>query len=130
MAAVVLLLSCVACQTAPPSADIQSKATKNQPPISGCLDHFGLDDLDDVLSQCDATVQAHPNEPAPLSDRAFVLSLKGNVQQACADVERGLQFIRHNSNGPHRAANDPMLHHELKVRQAVCKQQRTIDGND
>ena len=71
-------------------------------------------------------------EPAPESAGAtektkpkFIYALKGQYQKACTDVAAGLKLIRES-----KAPVDPMLTHELDVRQATCKHARTIAGND
>ena len=51
--------------------------------------------------------------------------MNGQHQKACADIAAGLKLIRES-----KAPVDPMLSHELEVRQATCKQARTIAGND
>jgi hypothetical protein len=51
--------------------------------------------------------------------------LNGKHQKACADVAAGLKLIREST-----ASVDPMLSHELDVRQATCKHARTIAGSD
>jgi hypothetical protein len=52
-------------------------------------------------------------------------TLNGQHQKACADVAAGLKLIREST-----ASVDPMLSHELDVRQATCKHARTIAGSD
>tara|TARA_Y100000739_G_scaffold141343_1_gene121880 strand:+ start:833 stop:988 length:156 start_codon:yes stop_codon:yes gene_type:complete len=51
--------------------------------------------------------------------------LNGQHQKACADITAALKLI-----GQSSASVDPMLSHELDVRQANCKHARTIAGND
>ena len=49
-------------------------------------------------------------------------TLLGQHDQACRDVEQAIALMDDRT--------DPMLRHELKVRQATCKQRRTINGKD
>ena len=67
-------------------------------------------------------VGSMPGQPEPLRDRALVLGLTGQHDQACSDVEQAKDLLT--------SASDPMLRHELTVRQATCKQRRNIDGKD
>ena len=52
----------------------------------------------------------------------LVQTLIGNHDQACRDVEQAIARMDDNA--------DPMLRHELNVRQATCKQRRSINGKD
>jgi hypothetical protein len=54
-----------------------------------------------------------------------VLNLLGRTTQACEDVAQALKLQQEQ-----RAAVEPMLRHELTVRQAACKQERTMAGKD
>ena len=49
-------------------------------------------------------------------------TLLGQQEQACRDVEQAIALMDDRA--------DPMLRHELTVRQATCKQRRTINGKD
>jgi len=104
------------CQPAPPpQADVGTT------PLS-CLEDFASNRLSAVLERCNAMVDSMPGQPEPLRDRALVLSLNGEHDRACSDVEQAKGLLT--------AASDPMLRHELTVRQATCKQRRSIDGKD
>lgn len=104
------------CQPAtPPQADIGTT------PLS-CLEDFALNRLSDVLERCNTMVGSMPGQPEPLRNRALVLSLDGQHDRACGDVKQAMDLLT--------ATSDPMLLHELTVRQATCKQRRTIDGKD
>ena len=104
------------CQPAPPpQADVDTT------PLS-CLEDFTSKRLSAVLERCNTIVGSMPGQPEPLRDRALVLSLNGQHDQACSDVQQAKGLLT--------AASDPMLVHELTVRQATCKQRRTIDGKD
>ena len=100
-------------------------------PSQSCLEQFKADRLDEVLARCDTTVDDHPEQAEPLSDRALVHSLKGNWNLACTDVRKALSLL--NSAGDNTTTANtqasPILLHELSVRQTVCKQLRTMDDN-
>ena len=78
-----------------------------------------------ALQACNDAIAATPNQPELLRDRAFIHTLNGRHQKACEDVAAGLKLIREST-----ASVDPMLSHELDVRQATCKHARTIAGSD
>ena len=106
----------VGCQPAPPpQADVGTTSLS-------CLDDFASNRLSAVLELCNSMVGSMPGQPEPLRDRALVLSLNGQHDRACSDVEQAKGLLT--------AASDPMLRHELTVRQATCKQRRSIDGKD
>ena len=116
------------CASSPPkSGSINDGHTPGRP-ITGCLEQFKAEKLDRVLEACDAAVTAHPNAPGPLSDRALVLSLKGERKRACADVAKGLKLLQHSDQPTKVSSSDPMLHYELNVRHTACRQDRTIDA--
>ncbi|MEB3246496.1 MAG: hypothetical protein VKJ63_01380 [Synechococcus sp.] len=110
------LVIVASCQPAPPpQADVGTT------PLS-CLEDFASNRLSAVLERCNAMVDSMPGQPEPLRDRALVLSLNGQHDRACSDVEQAKGLLT--------AASDPMLRHELTVRQATCKQRRSIAGKD
>ena len=111
----VLLFS--GCQGAtPPKAVLKVSIT------SSCLESLSSKQLVSSLERCNASVEAFPNQPEPWRDRSLVHTLIGNHDQACRDVEQAITRIYDNA--------DPMLRHELKVRQATCKHRRSINGKD
>ena len=95
----------------------------------GCLEGFDAEKLNDVLARCDSRVKAQPADVGPLNDRALVLSLSGQHDKACADVKKAMGLLRGQSQVP-APNNDPMLLHELQVRQATCRQRLTMEGKD
>ena len=114
MSLAVLLIS--GCQGAtPPKADLKLSS-------SSCLESLSSNQLVSSLERCNASVEAFPNQPEPWRDRSLVHTLIGNHDQACRDVEQAITRIYDNA--------DPMLRHELNVRQATCKQRRSINGKD
>ena len=92
---------------------------------SSCLEQFKPDRLDQVLERCNQAVQQHPDQPGPLSERSLVHSLRGDAKSACADVKAALALL--NRRSP--SSSDPLLQRELAVRQATCKQLRTMDAS-
>lgn len=114
LALAVLLIS--GCQGAtPPNADLNISS-------SSCLESLSSNQLVSSLERCNASVEAFPNQPEPWRDRSLVHTLIGNHDQACRDVEQAITRMYDNA--------DPMLRHELNVRQATCKQRRSINGKD
>ena len=125
----VILLGSLACQApTPPTA---SESERFEEPEPSCLEEFESSKLDDALTRCNAQVRSNPGVIAPLNDRALVLSLSGQHDLACADVETALDLLgRTVPASSSSKINDPMLRHELEVRQATCRQRRTIEAND
>ena len=110
------LLVISGCQGAsPPKADL------NVSSIS-CLESLSSKQLVASLDRCNASVEAFPDQPEPWRDRSVVQTLMGHHDQACRDVEQAIARMDDNA--------DPMLRHELNVRQATCKQRRSINGRD
>lgn len=104
------------CQGAtPPKEDLKVSS-------SSCLESLSSNQLVSSLERCNASVEAFPNQPEPWRDRSLVHTLIGNHDQACRDVEQAITRMYDNA--------DPMLRHELNVRQATCKQRRSINGKD
>ena len=89
------------------------------------MEQFNPERLDQALERCNATVQAHPDSPGPLSERSLVHSLRGDSRSACSDVKAAIALL--NDRKP--TSTDPLLQKELTVRQAACKQERTIDAS-
>jgi regulator of sirC expression with transglutaminase-like and TPR domain len=115
------LIGLAGCQT-------QKAPTQNQRSIStetSCLKQYQISEPNRALQACNEAIAATPDQPELLRDRAFIHTLNGQHQRACADVAAGLKLIREST-----APVDPMLSHELEVRQATCKHARTIAGND
>ena len=55
----------------------------------------------------------------------MLLTIAGKTQSACVDVTNALILLNRSSD-----VVDPMLRHELQVRQATCRQFRTMAGKD
>ena len=110
------LLVISGCQGAtPPKANLNVSS-------SNCLESLSSKQLVSSLQQCDASVETFPDQPEPWRDRSLVQTLMGNHDQACRDVKQAIARMDDNA--------DPMLRHELNVRQATCKQRRSINGKD
>ena len=110
------LLVISGCQsTPPPDADVAVSTTS-------CLEDLVSNQLATTLERCNASVEAFPDQPEPWRDRSLVQTLIGNHDQACWDVEQAIGLLNDRA--------DPMLRHELNVRQATCKQRRSINGKD
>ena len=88
-----------------------------------CLEELDLSRLDQALQRCNAVVQAHRSDPAPLTDRSLLYILLGRIDQACRDVDQAIKLINSNPS-----TVDPMVRHELTVRQASCRQRVSNAG--
>ena len=91
---------------------------------SSCLKGLDLQRLDEALTHCNAVVAGHPNNPVPLTDRSLLHTLMGRDDEACADVSQASALIKRQTK-----TADPLLRHELDVRQQSCKQRATMAGN-
>ena len=84
-----------------------------------------MDDLKLMVERCDEAIEQTPDQADLHRDRALVLTLLGDQAKACEDVELALSLMRRSGQPV-----DPMLQHELQVRQSTCKQSRTMAGSD
>ena len=84
-----------------------------------------MDDLEGMVERCDAAIEQTPDQADLHRDRALLLTLLGDQTRACNDVELALSLLNQA-----KQPVDPMLLHELKVRQTSCKQSRTMAGRD
>ena len=111
-------------------AGCQSKQTSTPantptPLVSSCLGDFRMDDLELIVRRCDEAIEQTPDQADLHRDRALVLALLGHQAKACDDVATAVLLLKRSSQPV-----DPMLQHELQVRQSSCKQSRTIAGSD
>ena len=95
------------------------------PLVSSCLSGFRMDDLELMVKRCDEAIEQTPDQADLHRDRALVLTLLGQQAKACNDVAMAVSLLKRSSQ-----AVDPMLQHELQVRQSSCKQSRTMAGSD
>ena len=95
------------------------------PLVSSCLGDFRMDDLKLMVERCDEAIKQTPDQSDLHRDRALVLTLLGNQAKACEDVSLALSLLKRSSQPV-----DPMLQHELQVRQSTCKQSRTMAESD
>ena len=116
-----LLLTIQACKNA---ESPQAASPDPQLKASSCLENINLERLDQALEYCDAVVASHPDNPVPLTDRSLIQTLMGRDDEACADVIQAISML----NGRNQS-RDPLLQHELEVRQQSCKQRATMAGN-
>ena len=82
-------------------------------------------DLELMLERCDEAIEQTPNQADLHRDRALVRTLRGDQAKACEDVEVALSLLKQS-----KQPVDPMLQHELQVRQSTCKQSRTMAESD
>ena len=109
------------CQTKPPA----KPATTPTPLVTSCLGDFQMDDLNGMVEGCDEAIEQTPDQADLHRDRALVLTLMGDQTKACNDVEMALSLLNRSTQPV-----DPMLLHELQVRQTNCKQSLTMAGSD
>ena len=91
------------------------------PLVSSCLGDFRMDDLELMVERCDEAIKQSPDQADLHRDRALVLTLLGHQAKACDDVAMAMSLLKRSSQPV-----DPMLQHELQVRQNSCKQSRTM----
>ena len=109
------------CQSKQPA----TPANTPTPLVSSCLSGFRMDDLELMVKRCDEAIEQTPDQADLHRDRALVLTLLGDQARACNDVDVALSLLNRSSQPV-----DPMLLHELQVRQTTCKQSRTMAGSD
>ena len=90
-----------------------------------CLERGGRVRVEGAVERCSAVVRAHSRNPAPLVDRSLIFNLMDRPDEACNDVAKAARLIKNDQPKP-----DPLLLHELSVRQQSCKLRATIAGND
>ena len=84
-----------------------------------------MDKLQQMVERCDEAIDQTPDQADLHRDRSLVLTLLGDQAKACDDVKVALALLEQSSQ-----TVDPMLRHELEVRQTTCKQSRTMAGSD
>ena len=115
-----LLFSGMGCRSrsAPTTALSEAELTPQ-----ACLEDLDLDQLDQALKRCNQVVSAHRADPAPLTDRSLLHTLMGQLDLACLDVDKALTLVKRQGK-----TADPMVSHELKVRQTSCRQRASMAG--
>ena len=109
------------CQSKQPT----TPANTPTPLVSSCLGGFRMDELELIVRRCDEAIEQTPDQADLHRDRALVLTLLGDQAKACDDVTTAVSLLKRPSQPV-----DPMLQHELQVRQSSCKQSRTMAGSD
>ena len=109
------------CQSKQPA----TLANTPTPLVSSCLGDFRMDELELMVERCDEAIEQSPDQADLHRDRALVLTLLGHQAKACEDVALAISLLKRSSQSV-----DPMLQHELQVRQSSCKQSRTMAGSD
>ena len=117
----VLLLTIQACKN---TKSPQAASPDPQLKASSCLEDLNLQRLDKALEHCNAVVVSHPGNPVPLTDRSLIQTLMGRDDEACADVSQAISLLKDQNK-----SRDPLLEHELDVRQQSCKQRANMAGN-
>ena len=87
-----------------------------------CLYNIRQDQLDLALQRCDDLVASQPKRAEAYSERSLIQMLIGNRSAACGDIALALELI---DGAP---VTDPLLNHELRVRQAACNTDRIRAG--
>ena len=109
------------CQSKQPETPVNTTT----PLVSSCLGDFRMDDLELMVKRCDEAIKQTPDQADLHRDRALVLTLLGDQAKACDDVATAVSLLKRSSQPV-----DPMLQHELQVRQSSCKQSRIMAGSD
>jgi len=85
-----------------------------------CLRDVQLEQLPQALKRCDQVVARYPRDPAPRNERALLLSLNGQDQAACREIEAAHDLARQARPG----SVDPLLASELRMRRQSCQTSR------
>ena len=85
------------------------------------MEELNINDLDVALQRCNQVVNSYKSNPEPLNDRSLLYILMGQTSLACKDVSNALSLLDQQGK-----AADPMIRHELTVRQGSCKQRLNI----
>ena len=85
-----------------------------------CLRDVQLDQLQQALKRCDQVVARYPRDPAPRNERSLLLSLNGQDQAACREIEAAHALARQARAG----SVDPLLASELRMRRQSCRTNR------
>ena len=104
---------------------LSNSANTATPLVTSCLGGFRMDDLKLMVERCDEAIEQTSDQADLHRDRALVLTLLGDQAKACEDVEFALSLLKRSGQPV-----DPMLQHELQVRQSTCKQSRTMADSD
>ena len=78
-----------------------------------------------MVERCDEAIEQTPDQADLHRDRALILTLLGDQAKACEDVALAMSLLKRSGQPV-----DPMLQHELQVRQSTCKQSRTMAESD
>lgn len=81
-----------------------------------CLRDVQLDQLQQAIQRCNQVVARYPRDPAPRNERSLLLSLNGQDQAACREIEAAHALARQARAG----SVDPLLASELRMRRQSC----------
>ena len=107
------------------SKQLSNSKNRATPLVTSCLGGFRIDDLKLMVERCDEAIEQTPDQADLHRDRALILTLLGDQAKACEDVALAMSLLKRSAQPV-----DPMLQHELQVRQSTCKQSRTMSGSD
>ena len=108
-----------------PSPPTATPAHTPTPPGPSFLHRVRPDELELMVKRCDEAIEQTPDQADLHRARALVLTLLGDQPKTCDDVATAVSLLKRSSQPV-----DPMLQHELQVRQSNCKQSRTMAGSD
>lgn len=97
----------------------------NAPANNDCLREVTLEELPAALRRCDASVQAFPTDPRPLSERSVLHSLGGDQAAACRDIKQAAQLLRQQGN----RADDAQLAIDIRIRLEGCQEKAPLPGS-
>ncbi len=89
---------------------------ENKPQLDDCLRNVDLSQLPAQIQRCNAVVEAFPGHPQPRNERALLLKLAGQPQQACKDSLQAAADLR---SGKHRI--EPLMADEIELRRRNCE---------
>lgn len=81
-----------------------------------CLRDVQLNQLPQALRRCDQVVARYPRDPGPRNEKALLLSLNGQDQAACREIEAAHALARQARPG----SVDALLVSELSMRRQSC----------
>ncbi|MCP9885440.1 hypothetical protein KBY97_09950 [Synechococcus sp. ATX 2A4] len=104
---------------------VQPVEVGNAPASDDCLREVTLEELPAALQRCDASVQAFPSDPRPLSERSVLHSLGGDQAAACRDIERAALLLRQQGG----KAVDGQLAIDIRIRLEGCQEKAPLGGS-
>ena len=118
---VFILAALTGCQpktTTTSASDVQDQSLS-------CLERFDSNTPAQLIADCTTLIEDNSRNPQLFRDRSLLFMLNGQQKAACLDVTKALALLQRIGPG-----EDPLLRHELTVRDSICRQSRTMAGSD